>query len=198
MFALPQYGETSDHLPIIPLQEYAEAILNLLILLYPTSLFKDLGAQAAIKLAKAYDKYLIPKDRLRLSVAPIYNSTSALESSALGLYRMTWELEMVAEAKIASRDTHGISFKDLHAELTLEPLGKLARKQAYVGWNHGWKDEMFFQEIMALRNKARRSVQVPYPENGVSAELFFGLSGGYPPTRMYHIISRGFSRLRLF
>ncbi|KAG9031800.1 hypothetical protein FS837_002889 [Tulasnella sp. UAMH 9824] len=152
------------------MQEDAETILNLLLLLYPTSLLYNLGPEAAIKLAKAYDKYLIPKDRLRLSVLPIYHSESALESSALRLYRMAWELDMIPRAKIASRYTRGILFKDLHAELPLEPLEKLidlrrrrekgldsliavASPKTKICLNHGWSDEIFFQEITALKNK---------------------------------------------
>ncbi|KIO24826.1 hypothetical protein M407DRAFT_25787 [Tulasnella calospora MUT 4182] len=206
MFALPQAEsqkvpreETSDHLPIIPMQEDAETIHNLLVLLYPTSLLGTLGVQATIKLVKAYDKYLIPKDRLLLSVVALYNTKSALEASPIELYRMAWELEMMEEAKIASRYMHGIPFKDLHAALPLEPLEKLldlrrrreeeldsliavAGLRSRMCSSHGGGDYPLFNEIVALKAKVRQSIQVPYPEEGASASLFFGLTQGYPPT----------------
>ncbi|KIO24829.1 hypothetical protein M407DRAFT_25790 [Tulasnella calospora MUT 4182] len=207
MFSLPQGGahkvpheETSDHLPIIPMQEDAETIHNLLVLLYPTSLLKNLGAKAAIKLAKAYDKYLIPKDRLLLSVAPLYNSKSALKASPVELYWMAWELEMMEEAKTASRYTHGIPFEDLHAALPLEPLKRIldlrrrreeeldsliavASPRHHLCRRHGANDQELFREIAALKTKVRQSIQVPYPEEGARAFFFFGLNTGYPPTR---------------
>ncbi|KAG9040668.1 hypothetical protein FS837_000323 [Tulasnella sp. UAMH 9824] len=206
MFSLPQGEadkvppeETSEHLPVIPMQEDAETILNLLILLYPTSLLRNLGAEPAIKLAKAYDKYLIPKDRLRISVAPLYNSRLALGASAVRLYRMAWELEMVPQAKTASRYTHGIPFKDLYAELPLEPLEKLLdlrrRREEQLDSlieavgprlrmcsGHAGRDETLFQEIAALKANVRQSIQVPYPEQSSSAGVFFGICKGYPPT----------------
>ncbi|KIO24832.1 hypothetical protein M407DRAFT_25793 [Tulasnella calospora MUT 4182] len=207
MFGLPQ-GEahkvphegTPDHLPVIPMQEDAETIHNLLVLLYPTSVPKELGVQAAIKLAKTYDKYLIPKDRLRLSVGLLYNSESTLKTSPIELYRLAWELEMMLEAKIASRYTHKIPFEQLHATLPLKPLEELLnlrrrREEALDSLiaaveprstlcdTHTTNDGKFFRQIAALKEKARQSIQVPYPEKGARASSFFGQRRGYPPTR---------------
>ncbi|KIO24819.1 glycoside hydrolase family 16 protein [Tulasnella calospora MUT 4182] len=132
MFSLPQKeAETKsnaaplDHLPLISLAEDAETIHNLLLLLYPTSFPDKLEVQEAIKLAKVYDKYLIPKTRLRLAIGPLYNSRSTLENSPLELYRLAWELEMMSEAAIASRFTHKIAFKDLYIALPMEAFEKL-------------------------------------------------------------------------
>lgn len=206
MFSLPQgevktepQTETPDHLPIITLDEDAETVHNLLILLYPTSVPNNLGVQGAIKLARAYDKYFIPKDRLLLSVGTLYSSTKALESHPVELYKLACDLEMKPEAKTASRFTHRISFKDLYQTLPLEPLEELMelrrrREEALDGLirvleprgnicsTHGAKETDFFRLITTLKTIIRRSIQDPYPEDS-SAASFFGQSSGYPPGR---------------
>ncbi|KAG8978206.1 hypothetical protein FRB90_008563, partial [Tulasnella sp. 427] len=126
MFSLP-HGESataSDEggFPIIPMDEDAGTIQNILNLLYPTSVLKELSALAAIKLVRAYDKYLIPKDRLRGPLEAVYGSRKKLESYPVELYKIALEFEMTEEAKIASRFTHKISFKDLYLALPLELL----------------------------------------------------------------------------
>lgn len=206
MFSLPQgevktepQAETADHLPIITLDEYAETIHNLLILLYPTSVPNNLGVQGAIKLASAYDKYFIPKDRLRLSIGTLYSSKKALKDHPLELYKLAWDLEMKPEAKTASRFTHCIPFKDLYQRLPLDLLEQLLelrrrREEALddliavlepsenLCSTHGDGGSKFFSQIAALKTIVRRSIQDPYPEER-SFTSFFDQSPGYPPRR---------------
>ncbi|KAG8921400.1 hypothetical protein FRC01_000267 [Tulasnella sp. 417] len=176
MFSLPQEEVKTepntaslDHLPLISLTEDAETIQNLLLLLYPTSFPDKLEVQAAIKLAKVYDKYLIPKERLLVAIRLLYSSRPALKNNGLELYRLAWELEMMPEAMIASRFTHKVDFKDLYTALPMGPFMKLLdmRKRREecldtliailepkksICSNHGEGDRDFFREISALKD----------------------------------------------
>ncbi|KAG8913781.1 hypothetical protein FRC00_001611 [Tulasnella sp. 408] len=114
MFSLPHVQNEAKtesneapphHLPLISLAEDAETIPNLLVLLYQASFPDGLEVDAAIKLAKVYEKYLIPKARLRLAIGPLYVSKSKLGNHPLELYRLALELEMMSEAATASRFT---------------------------------------------------------------------------------------------
>ncbi|KAG8961412.1 hypothetical protein FRC00_012310 [Tulasnella sp. 408] len=180
MFSLPQNdaktesnGAPPHDLPLISVAEDAETIRNLLLLLYPTSFPDGLEVDAAIKLAKVYDKYLIPKARLRLAIGPLYASKSTLGNHPLELYRLALELEMMSEAATASRFTHKIGFKDLYTALPMDVFEKLLdfRKRREEGLDnliavieprksicgtHASQDSDFFRQIAALKNLTTR------------------------------------------
>ncbi|KAG8909439.1 hypothetical protein FRC01_006944 [Tulasnella sp. 417] len=201
MFNMPQgevkeepRQEKSDHLPVILLEEDTQTVHNLLMLLYPTSVPIGLGVQAALKLAKAYDKYLIPKDRLRLSIRALYSSRAALKANPVEFYKLAWELDMELEAKAASRFTHQVPFRELYSALPIEPLEKLldmrARREegldslvailelrSNLCEHHGKKDEDFFRQLAALKAKVRESSNDPYPEERIAPDFFDQIPG---------------------
>ncbi|KAG8988665.1 hypothetical protein FRB90_002605 [Tulasnella sp. 427] len=197
MFSLPQ-GKAkaeldqmaSDHLPVILLDEDAETINGLLLLLYPTTLPKTLGVHLALKLAQVHDKYLIPPARLRLLVATLYGSRENLKETPLEFYKLAWQLEMLEEAKIASRFTHSISLKDLYTGLSpehfqsimdlrrrreecLDDLIGVLEPKKHLCDSHAGSDVEFFEQIKAVKDRVRESIQEPYPED-TSSRAFFG------------------------
>ncbi|KAG8909550.1 hypothetical protein FRC01_006865 [Tulasnella sp. 417] len=196
MFNMPQgeakeepRQEKSDQLPVVLLEEDTETVHNLLILLYPTSVPIGLGVQAALKLAKAYDKYLIPKDRLQLSIGVLYSSRVALEANPVEFYKLAWELDMETEAKTASRFTHRVPLSELCSTLPIQPLEKLldmrARREegldslvallepkSNICEHHGAKDVEFFRQLAALKAKARTLTNAAFSVREDKLHLF--------------------------
>ncbi|KAG8993632.1 hypothetical protein FRB90_000646 [Tulasnella sp. 427] len=176
MFSLPQ-GKAkaesdqmaSDHLPVILLEEYAETINGLLLLLYPTTLPDAFGVHLALKLAKVHDKYLISPARLRLLVATLYSSRKNLKETPIEFYQLAWQLEMLEEAKIASRFTHSTSFEELYTRFSQEHFQKIMdlrrrREEAlddligvlepkkHICSSHASSDKEFFTQIKAVKD----------------------------------------------
>ncbi|KAG9007162.1 hypothetical protein FRB90_009501 [Tulasnella sp. 427] len=206
MFSLPQPAKPSkgeqdnsndDELPVIPMGEDAETILNLLLLLYPPSMPSQLGVHAALKLADAHDKYMIPKNRLCTVVRAYYWSRPVLEASPLELYNLAWKLDMKEEARVSSRYTHRVPLKDLCASLSAEPLEKLLdlrrRREEILDYVvahldprksichfHSGDQWEYHKQYSALKTRIRQSLQDPYLE-GKSASEFFGQKSGVPP-----------------
>ncbi|KAG8989758.1 hypothetical protein FRB90_002081 [Tulasnella sp. 427] len=201
MFSLPQPEKSSngdsgtqdtpnDELPVIKMGEDAETILNLLLLLYPTSMPSPLEVQAAFKLNEAYDKYLIPKDRLLVPVKALYHSKPKLDARPVDLYKLAGKLELKEEAQIASRYTHRVPLRDLCHSLGPSDLEKLLdlrlrREQrldeivnvwdprnAFCEYHGGTRANVWYRQYQALKKKVRESLQDPYPEEKDALELF--------------------------
>lgn len=91
-------------LPIVTLAEHSNTLKALLTMLYPTDIPRPLDHGVMMAIVQAYDKYLLPEDRLKLFAKG--QSPEMLSAAPAQMYALAWRLKMRGEAVIASRHTH--------------------------------------------------------------------------------------------
>ncbi|KIO20624.1 hypothetical protein M407DRAFT_220118 [Tulasnella calospora MUT 4182] len=110
MFSLPPTGPNAEkeRLPIINMTENGRTLSALLSVIYPIVPPEITSISLAADLAQAWQKYLMPLERLRPFLSGVFNESSLTERP-LDAYALAWRLGDKAEAKKASQWTHGAS-----------------------------------------------------------------------------------------
>ncbi|KAG8909549.1 hypothetical protein FRC01_006864 [Tulasnella sp. 417] len=110
MFSLPATGPNSEkeQPPVITVTENGRTLSALLSVIYPIVPPEITDIGLAADLAQAWQKYLMPIERLRPFLSGVFNETSLVERP-LDAYALAWRLGDKVEAKKASQWTHGKS-----------------------------------------------------------------------------------------
>lgn len=195
MFGLP--GD-QDGKPTIDVEEDAETIYTLLVMLYPMEPPTIASYDLAVKLVVACDKYFVNVLRLRAFLYDVLSSPAALEADPMGVYALCWRLGMEDEAKKASRYTHEIDIKDtqvksnliqrsgtinsllalwdlrLRREVALEDLVKIIGADAVGCPSHGDSDrhERWADNWLQAKNNTRVFLCRPFPSFANNEWLF--------------------------
>ncbi|KAG9038030.1 hypothetical protein FS837_001322, partial [Tulasnella sp. UAMH 9824] len=108
MFSLPPTGPNAEkeQLPVIKMTENGRTLSALLSVIYPIVPPEITDIGLAADLAQAWQKYLMPIERLRPFLSGVFNESSLMERP-LDAYALAWRLGDRAEAKKASQWTHG-------------------------------------------------------------------------------------------
>ncbi|KAG8908622.1 hypothetical protein FRB99_004910 [Tulasnella sp. 403] len=128
MFNLPQQSGSLEpgELPVIPMTEDGETIQALLLLIYPGQLTRIQTVELAIKLAVAWDKYLLPPDLLQAALRrTIYSDKEFFQSFPLQMFGLACRLGMDTEARLASRYTHREPLADSNAGTLFQFTGSI-------------------------------------------------------------------------
>ncbi|KAG8949884.1 hypothetical protein FRC04_008187 [Tulasnella sp. 424] len=109
MFSLPATSKDTEpgHLPTIQMAESGPVLSALLSIIYPIVPPQISDVSLAAELCRAWRKYLMPEARLQPFLAEFFSESSLLQRP-LDIYALAWRLDNKAEAKRASRYTHGV------------------------------------------------------------------------------------------
>ncbi|KAG8908620.1 hypothetical protein FRB99_004908 [Tulasnella sp. 403] len=127
MFNLPQQSPSEPGASsVITVAEDGETVQALLLTIYPSQLTRIETVELAIKLAVAWDKYLLSPDLLHGTLRlTIYSNKELPQDMALKLFGLAHRLGMDAEARLASRYTHNVSLTDDKAGMLFQLTGSM-------------------------------------------------------------------------
>ncbi|KAG8949882.1 hypothetical protein FRC04_008185 [Tulasnella sp. 424] len=205
MFSLPPTGPNADEgrLPVINMTENGRTLCALLSIIYPIVPPEITDINLAVDLAQAWQKYLMPIERLRPFLGGVCNESSLLERP-LDVYALAWRLGDMAEAKKASRWTHSetLSFGAMSRivaisgdqeavnaltklredrQPSLRMMARLVPIREYACPNHGGGDNgvydrnAYIVHTTAMDEQVRRALNTP--EHGTCHDFrsFLGL-----------------------